>query len=203
MRCPGPAVAVMRLLLARGSGGVLPEGDDDVVAKGLELALGVAGLAAPVGVPGVPVGAEVAVAGGGVVEEVPDDDEDGPAHGAAGFLPPAAAGAGGEAAEPLAGERVGVSGAVGGQDGDALGVGVAVALFPAALAGSGLPGGRGEPGPGHKGVRGREAAHIEPYLGDQRGGGLPAQPGDLVEAVRCRQGGASPPCPASGPVVPS
>ena len=56
----------MRLSLASGSGGVLPEGDDDVVAEGLELALGVAGLAAAVGVPGVAVGAEVAVVGGGV-----------------------------------------------------------------------------------------------------------------------------------------
>src|SRR5580700_8483919 len=58
-RCPG-----------RGDGygvvGVLPEGDDDVVAGGFELASGVAGLAAAVGVPGVPAGAEVAVAGGGV-----------------------------------------------------------------------------------------------------------------------------------------
>jgi 1-acyl-sn-glycerol-3-phosphate acyltransferase len=81
----------MRLSLGTGSGGVLPEGDDDVVAEGLELALGVAGLAAAVGVPGVPVGSEVAVAGGGVVQEVPDDDEDGPPHGAAGLLPPASA----------------------------------------------------------------------------------------------------------------
>ena len=56
-RCPGPAVPVMRLSPAPGSGGVLPEGDDDVVAEGLELAAGVAGLAAAVGVPGVPVGA--------------------------------------------------------------------------------------------------------------------------------------------------
>ena len=56
----------MRLSLAPGSGGVLPGGDDDVVAEGLELALGVAGLAAAVGVPGVPVGSEVPVAGGGV-----------------------------------------------------------------------------------------------------------------------------------------
>src|SRR5215831_20405080 len=110
----------MRLLLVRGSGGVLAEGDDDVVAEGFELALGVACLAAAVGVPGVPVGAEVAVAGGGVVEQVPDDDEDGPAHGAAGLLPPAAAGAGGQAAEPLPGEGVGVRRAVGGQDGDPL-----------------------------------------------------------------------------------
>src|SRR5215469_14894161 len=100
----------MRLLLAPGSGGVLPGGDDDVVAEGLELALGVAGLAAAVGVPGVPVGAEVAVAGGGVVQQVPDDDEDGPAYGAAGLLPPAA-GAGGQAAEALAQEGVGVRGA--------------------------------------------------------------------------------------------
>jgi len=49
----------MWLLLAPGSGGVLPEGDDDVVAEGLELAAGVAGFAAAVGVPGVPVGSEV------------------------------------------------------------------------------------------------------------------------------------------------
>ncbi len=61
----------MRLSPEPGSGGVLPQGDDDVVAEGLELAAGVAGLAAAVGVPGVPVGAEVAVAGGGVVEQVP------------------------------------------------------------------------------------------------------------------------------------
>src|ERR1700761_3419831 len=101
-RCSGPAVTAMRLWLARGSGGVLAEGDGDVVAEGFELALGVAGLAAAVGVPGVPVGAEVAVAGGGVVQQVPDDSEDGPAHGAAGLLPSAAAGAGGQAAEALA-----------------------------------------------------------------------------------------------------
>jgi len=55
---------------AASSGGVLAEGDDDVVAEGLELALGVAGLAAAVGVPGVPAGSEVAVAGGGVVQQV-------------------------------------------------------------------------------------------------------------------------------------
>src|SRR6201997_3844317 len=93
-RCPGPEVTAMRLLLAPGSGGVLPEGDDDVVAEGLELAAGVAGFAAAVG---VPIGPEVAVAGGGVVEQVPHDDEDGPGHGAAGLLPPAA-GTGGQAA---------------------------------------------------------------------------------------------------------
>src|SRR5689334_21259183 len=112
----------MRLSLAPGSGGVLPVGDDDVVAEGLELASGVAGLAAAVGVPGVPVGSEVAVAGGGVVQQVPDDDEDGPAHGAAGLLPPAPAGTGGQAAEPLAQERVRVRRAVGSQDGDPLGI---------------------------------------------------------------------------------
>jgi hypothetical protein len=128
-------VTAMRLWLASGSGGVLPEGDDDVVAEGLELALGVAGLAAAVGVPGVPAGAEVPVAGGGVVQEVPDDDEDGPAHGAAGLLPAAAAGAGGEAAEALPEEGVRVRRGVGGQDGDPLGVGVAVPLLPPALAG--------------------------------------------------------------------
>jgi len=54
-------VTAMQLSLVPGSGGVLPEGDDDVVAGGFELASGVAGLAAAVGVPGVPVGAEVAV----------------------------------------------------------------------------------------------------------------------------------------------
>jgi hypothetical protein len=47
---------------AARSGSVLPEGDDDVVAEGLELAVCVAGLAAAVGVPGVPVGTEVAAA---------------------------------------------------------------------------------------------------------------------------------------------
>ena len=73
-------MAAMRLSLAPGSGGVLPEGNDDVVAEGLELASGVAGLAAAVGVPGVPVGAEVAVAGGGVVEQVPDDECDTRSH---------------------------------------------------------------------------------------------------------------------------
>src|SRR6516225_1913078 len=127
----------MRLLLAPGSGGVLPEGDDDVVAEGLELALGVAGLAAAVGVPGVPARSEVPVAGGGVVQQVPHDDEDGPAHGAAGLLPPAATGAGCETAEALPEEGAGVRGGVGGQDADALGVGVAVPLLPAALAGPG------------------------------------------------------------------
>ena len=86
-----------------GSGGVLPEGDD-VVAEGLdELS---AGLAAAVGVPGVPVRSEIAVAGGGIVEQVPDDDQDGTADGAAGLLPPAAAGTGGQPAEPLAEEGI-------------------------------------------------------------------------------------------------
>src|SRR5712691_4342183 len=127
--CPGPAVTVTRLSLSPGSGGFLPEGDDDVVAEGLKLAAGVAGLAAAVGVPGVPIRSEVAVAGGGVVQQVPDDDEDGPAHGAAGLLPPASARAGGQAAEALAQERVRVRGGVGGQDGDPLGVGVAVPLL--------------------------------------------------------------------------
>ena len=70
----------MRLSLAPGSGGVLPEGDDDVVAEGFELALGVAGLAAAVGVPGMPVGSEVPVAGGGVVQQVPDDECDTRSH---------------------------------------------------------------------------------------------------------------------------
>src|ERR1700761_7605594 len=121
-RCSGPAVTAMRLWLASGSGGVLPEGDGDVVAEGLELALGVAGLAAAVGMPGVPVRAEVAVAGGGVVQQVPDDDEDAPPPGASALLPPASAGAGGQAAEALPEEGVGVRGGVGGQDGDPLGV---------------------------------------------------------------------------------
>jgi hypothetical protein len=82
----------MRLLLAPGSGGVLPEADDDVVAEGLELGLGVTRLAAAVGLPGVPVGSQVEVAGGAVIQQVPDDDEDGPAYSAAGLLPPASAG---------------------------------------------------------------------------------------------------------------
>jgi hypothetical protein len=67
------AVTAMRLSLTPSSGGVLPQGDDDVVAEGLELSSGVAGFAAAVGVPGVPVRSEVAVAGRGVVEQVPDD----------------------------------------------------------------------------------------------------------------------------------
>jgi hypothetical protein len=129
----GLGVTAMRLSLALGSGGVLPEGDDDVVAEGLELASGVAGLAASGGVRGVPVGAEVVVSGGGVVQQVPDDDEDGAAHGAAGLFPPAAAGADGQAAEALAQEGVGVRGGVGGEDGDPLGVGVAAALLPRGL----------------------------------------------------------------------
>src|SRR6185437_224679 len=100
----------MRLLPGRGSGGVLAQGDDDVVAEGLELAGCVAGLAGAVGVPGVPGGSEVAVAGRAVVQQVPGDDEDGPARGAAGFLPAASAGAGGQAAEALPGEGAGVRG---------------------------------------------------------------------------------------------
>src|SRR6185437_2687529 len=94
----------MRLSLAAGSGSVLPQGDDDVVAEGLELPPGVAGLAAA-------------------------------GHGAAGFLPPASSWAGGQAAEPLAEERVGVRRCVSGQDGDPLGVSVAVPLLPPARAG--------------------------------------------------------------------
>src|SRR5213076_356451 len=101
-RGPGAWRRLYAVSGAGRSGGVLPEGDDDVVAEGFELALGVAGLAAAVGVPGVPAGAEVAVAGGGVVQQVPDDDEDGPADGAAGLLPPAAAGATFAAARLLA-----------------------------------------------------------------------------------------------------
>ena len=129
----------MRSSLAPGSGGVLPEGDGDVVAERLELTLGVAAFSAAVGVHDVPVGSEVPVAGGGVVQQVSDADQDGPADGATGLLPPAAARAGGEAAEALAEEGVGVRGGVGGQDGDPLGVGVAAALLPAALDGPGLP----------------------------------------------------------------
>src|SRR5437764_7077265 len=96
---PGPGGGLYAVSGAGWSGGVLPEGDDDVVAEGFELALGVAGLA---------------TAGGGVVQQVPHDDEDGPAHGAAGLLPPAAAGTGGQAAEALAQEGIGVRGGVGG-----------------------------------------------------------------------------------------
>jgi len=48
-----------------GSGRVLAKGDDDVVAEGLELAAGVAGLATAVGVLGVPVRSEVPVAAAG------------------------------------------------------------------------------------------------------------------------------------------
>jgi hypothetical protein len=59
--------------------------------------------AVAVGFPGVPVGAEIAVAGLGVGEEVPDDDEDGAGDGASG---PAAADAAGQAAEPFAEEGV-------------------------------------------------------------------------------------------------
>lgn len=70
----------MRLSRVPGSGGVLPECDDDVVAEGFELALGVAGLAAAVGVPEVPVGSEILVAGGAVVQQVPDDGCDTRSH---------------------------------------------------------------------------------------------------------------------------
>ena len=115
---PGTCGDGMRLSLAPGSGGVPPEGDDDVVAEGLELA-GASRALRLRSSPGVPARAEVAVAGGGVVQQVPDDDEDGPAHGAAGLFPPAAAGTGRETAEPLAEEGVGVCGGVGGQDGGA------------------------------------------------------------------------------------
>jgi hypothetical protein len=51
-------------------------------------------------VPGVPVRAEVAEAGGGVVQQVPHDDEDGAGNGAAGLLPAAAAGTGGQERHP-------------------------------------------------------------------------------------------------------
>ena len=56
-------------------------GEGDVVAEGGELADEVAGLAGRIEVLGVPVGAEVAVAGGGVVHEVPDRDQDGAGDG--------------------------------------------------------------------------------------------------------------------------
>ncbi|AWK10418.1 hypothetical protein DDQ41_17645 [Streptomyces spongiicola] len=51
------------------------------MAEGGELADEVAGLAGGIEVLGVPVGAEVAVAGGGVVQEVPDRDQDGAGDG--------------------------------------------------------------------------------------------------------------------------
>ena len=69
-------------------------------------------MAAAVGVPGVPVRVEVAVAGSAVVQQMPDDDQHGSAHGAAGLFPPAPAGTGGEAAEALAQEGVGLRGGV-------------------------------------------------------------------------------------------
>ena len=97
--------------------------------------------------------------------------------------------AGSQAAEPLAQERVRVRGGVGGQDGDPLGVGVAVPLLPAARGPD--AGGRGEPGPGHQRLRGREAAHVQADLRDQRGGGLPAQAGDLIQPLRGRQRGST------------
>jgi hypothetical protein len=56
-------------------------GEGDVVAEGLEVLDVVAGGAVAVDLPGVPVGAEVGVAGAGVGEEVPDDGEDGAGDG--------------------------------------------------------------------------------------------------------------------------
>jgi hypothetical protein len=133
---------------------------------------------------------------------VPDDDEDGPAHGAAGLLPPAPPGR--EARRRKRSPRTcPCSPRRRQQDGDPLGVGVAVSLLPAALAGPGLPGGRGEPGPGHQRLRRREAAQVQAYLGDQRGGGLPAKARDLIQPVRSWQRGGIAGPPAAGPVTPS
>ena len=104
---------------------------------------------------------------------------------------------------PLAEERVRVRGGVGGQDGDPLGVGVAVALLPAALAGPGLPRGRGEPGPGHQRLRGREAAHVQADLGDQRRRRPPCPGRGSHPAGPRRAARRRPARPASGPVTPS
>ncbi len=109
------------------SGG-LAGGEDDVVAEGFELAFVAAGLAAAVGVPGVVVRAEVAVAGGGVLQQVPDGDQDGAADGDV-RLVPSAAGAAADAAVPFAQERIGAGGAVAGLAGVAAGVAVAVAFL--------------------------------------------------------------------------
>jgi hypothetical protein len=102
-------------------------------------------LAVAVLLAGVPVGAEVGVAGGGVAQEVPDDDEDGPSDGALG---PGAADAPGQAAVPLAEEGVGPGRAEGGLGAVALDVGGALSLAGLAGAGPGLAGDGGQSCPG-------------------------------------------------------
>jgi hypothetical protein len=78
-----------------------------------------------------------------------------------------------------------------------------VALLPPALAGPGLPRGRGEPGPGHQGLRGREAAHVQADLADQRGGGFLPRPGISSSRSVAGSAAASAARPACGPVTPS
>src|SRR6266496_3313760 len=90
-----------------GSGGVFVVGDGDGQAEGLQAAEVVADLLVPVDMGGVPVRAEVAVAGGGVGEQVPDDDHDGAGDGDLGDGPAAAAG---DAGIPLAEEGGGADG---------------------------------------------------------------------------------------------
>ncbi len=60
--------------------GSLLAGDGDGEAEGFQAADVVADLLVPVDVAGVPVRAEVAVAGGGVGQQVPDDECDTRSH---------------------------------------------------------------------------------------------------------------------------
>ena len=128
----GDGYAVRR---AASSGGVLAEGDDDVVAEGFELAPGVAGLAAAVGMPGVPGGPRSRKRAAAVAQQVPDDDEDGAGDG---DLGPGGAAAAGDAVVALAEEGGGAGGAGGGLAEVAAQVGVALAF--------GLPGCAGRTG---------------------------------------------------------
>src|ERR1700748_1121070 len=116
-------------------GGLLVFGDGDGDAERFEALDVGADLLVPVDPAGVPVRAEVVVAGGRVGQQVPDDDHDGAGDGGLGDGLAAAAG---DAGVPLAEEGGGAGGADGGLPGGGAGVAVALLrLFPA-LPGVGL-----------------------------------------------------------------
>src|SRR6266704_4160898 len=163
-----------------GSGGLVCR-DCDGEAEGLQAAEVGADLLVPGDVAGVPVRAEVAVAGGGVVEQVPDDDHDGAGDGDLGDGLAAAAG---DAGVPLAEEGGGAGGADGGLPGGGAGVAVAFLLLALAVAGSGLTGGPAQPHPGDQVGGGGEGGHVQADLGDDHDGQHQADDGDIGQPVR-------------------
>src|SRR5262249_37959034 len=150
---------------------------------GLELADVAGGLGVLVDLGFVVAGAEVAEAGGGVGEQVPDDDQDGPGDRNLGF---GAAAAAGDPPVAFPQEGRGFGGSGGGLA--ELAAQVAAALvFGLAAARPGLEGPGTEPGPGHQVPWGGEAGHVQAGLGDDGGGHLQADAGDLIQPGGGRQ----------------